>query len=120
MKRPEAIQPPQAFFIFRRFGCLSEVKLQAKLDQARVPVGRNLAKGSAASRSIWIQELGMIEGIEKFCPELNGLGLGDLCFLDDRKVVIVDARTAKEIARGVSKTEERHIHAIIGRRIEPE
>src|ERR1700730_14846415 len=86
--------------------------METKLDQTRVPVVSNLAEGTAASGGIRIQELGMIESIEKFGPELNGLGLEDLSFLDDRKVVIVDARAAKEIAR--------HIDAIVGGRIEPE
>ena len=44
MKRPEATQPPRAFFIFRRFGFVLEVKLQAELDQARPAVGDNLTR----------------------------------------------------------------------------
>jgi hypothetical protein len=71
MKRPEAPQPPRAFFIFRHFRYVLEVKLQAELNQPRIPIGRNLTKGAATSRSIWIQELDVIESVEKFRPELK-------------------------------------------------
>src|SRR5271156_5540902 len=120
MKMPEATQPPRAFSFRRLRGCGLEVKLQTKLDQTRVSVGGNLAEGAAAPRRIGIQELGVIEGIEKFGPELNRLGLEDLRFLDERKVVVVDAWAAKEIARRVAKTEKRHIDAIVRSGIEPE
>src|SRR5580658_7878324 len=120
MKRPEAPQPPRAFFIFRYFEYALEVKLQAELNQPRIPIGRNLTKGAAPSGSIWIQELDVIESVEKFRPELDCLGFEDLGFLDDRKVVIVDAWTTQEIARRVAKTEERHIDAVVGGGIEPE
>jgi hypothetical protein len=71
MKWPEEPQPPRAIFIFRQCRYVLEVKLQAKLDQARIPIGRNLTKGAAPSRSIWIQELNVIESVEKFRPELK-------------------------------------------------
>src|SRR5580698_8243236 len=59
--------------------------LQRELDNSRVKAGgRNLAErprcpvGKAENGSlarVWVGELGMVEGVEKFRPELHGLPL---------------------------------------------
>ena len=48
----------------------------------------------------------MIKCVEKLRSELDRFRFGDLRFFDNGEIVVVDAGTAKEIARRVTKTEK--------------
>ncbi len=94
MKRPEASQPPRAFFIFGRFRYFLEVKLQAELDDAHSTVGGNLAERGAAPVIVRIEELNVIESVKEFGAELERCGFADVGVLDEREIEVIDAGAA--------------------------
>jgi len=70
---PDASAPPGARQPIRKS---SKVKLQSKLNDARISRLRNLTEIAVESEMVRIKELGMIEGIEEFRTEFNGLAFG--------------------------------------------
>ena len=89
MKRPEASQPPRAFFIFRRFRYVLKIKLQTELDDAHSTVCGNLAEGGAAAVIIRIEELNMVEGVKEFGAELKRRGFAYVSVLNQRKIELL-------------------------------
>ena len=70
----------------------SESKLQPKLNQARKVDGvRHEPESSAAKSPVWRPELGMIEEVEEFRPELDVHPLTDTCLFENRKIKVVNA-----------------------------
>src|SRR5271155_1967536 len=109
MKWPEEPQPPRAFFIFRQCRYVLEVKLQAKLDQARPAVRDYLSeRGTEISTIVYAQELDMVEGVEEFGAKFKRLALRDIGSLGEREIPIVDSRTPQIIAGQVSVGKERN------------
>jgi hypothetical protein len=74
-----------------------ELELQAELNDAHAAIGGDLAKAIAVSVVVRIQELRVVECIEKLGAKLKNLALPDGGVLEQRKVEVVDARSAKRI-----------------------
>src|SRR5208282_483022 len=97
---------------------LSEQDFQGRLHDARIASLGHQAKCSAnvhaiheirKSRikgSIWIHELGMIEGVEGLEPELEALRFRDLCVLQKGHIPVIEARAMEETPGCVSNCPE--------------
>jgi hypothetical protein len=77
---------------------VSEIELQAELDQARSAIFGHLAESRAASVIVDPKKLGVVKGVEKLRSEFDQFALGDVGVFDDRSVEIIDSRAAKRIA----------------------
>lgn len=55
----------------------SEKNLQRQLANSRITRGKDLTEGTGVDVPGWIEELSMVEHVEKLCPELSTDALRD-------------------------------------------
>ena len=60
------------------FSAKSKRKFQSELDDPRITRLSHLPKRRAEAERVWVQELRVIEGVEKFRAEFQRAALGDL------------------------------------------
>src|SRR6516164_7122354 len=89
------------------FGPLSKKQLQSKLNQPWVPSPYYCTKGCAvADVAVWVHKLRVIEQVEGFGAKLKEHAFAEGCVLEQRKIEVVNPRTATDGSRRVSDDAE--------------
>src|SRR5690349_19824441 len=82
----------------------SEVEFQSELHYARLMRGCDLPEGAAGGVGINPLEIGVIEDVENFPPELKVGLLRGLEVLEQRQIPALDSRAADAADRSVART----------------
>ncbi len=80
----------------RNYESISKEKFQSHLTDARISGRGDLAECRTEEVSIGVEELGMVEDVEKFEAKLQSLRFGDACVLQECDVCVQYAGSMKE------------------------
>lgn len=93
-----------------------EQQLQSELYDAWISRRSHIAKAArdvVVEISRWIEKLGVIENIERFCAELQLSALGYLRILQQGDIKVVETRSAEVPPHGVSNLAQWFLHEVI-------
>src|ERR1035437_2536433 len=82
------------------------VELRADLPNTRVTRVRDYSKQTAAEVAAWLIELRVVEDVEEFPVDLNGLGLGNRDSLRHAEIGVDDSGSVEKPSVGVAEIPE--------------
>src|SRR5689334_10428098 len=96
-----------------------EIEFHSQLQLSRVMSCEHLSEGAAEQIGIYLIEIGVIEDVKRFNPELHTSGFTQLHVLEDRQVPALQARSFYASGPCIPRTNDIRVDICKDRGVEP-